>query len=121
MKTRRTAPRIARLARRRLPFGYGDWQLAGRSSAGPVHCPLWPAPLPPFVGGLGLAHAGVTPTKRAPQASTTMVNLLIYMLPFSRWVCRVRGEVRQTLDDCGGLRARGRPERSRPSTTEHRS
>jgi len=33
------------------------WQEAGRSSAGPVHWPLWPAPLPPFVGGAGDAKA----------------------------------------------------------------
>jgi excisionase family DNA binding protein len=35
----------------------GLWQDAGRSAAGPVHWPLWPAPLPPLVGGRGLAHA----------------------------------------------------------------
>jgi hypothetical protein len=27
------------------------WQDAGRSVCGPVHWPLWPAPLPPLVGG----------------------------------------------------------------------
>jgi hypothetical protein len=37
--------------------GYGLWQDVGRSDAGPVHWPLWPAPFPPLVGGLGLAHA----------------------------------------------------------------
>jgi hypothetical protein len=56
---------------------YGDWQLAGRSAAGPVHCPLWPAPLPPFVGGAGLAQAGVTPTAKAPQANTSAVIFLM--------------------------------------------
>ena len=34
------------------------WQEWGRSLGLPVHWPLWPAPLPPLVGGLGLANAG---------------------------------------------------------------
>ena len=34
------------------------WQEWGRSVGLPVHWPLWPAPLPPLVGGLGLANAG---------------------------------------------------------------
>lgn len=32
-------------------------QEAGRSSGLPVHCPDWPAPLPPFVGGGASAEA----------------------------------------------------------------
>ena len=37
-----------------------DWQLAGRSAAGPVHWPLWPAPLPPLVGACASASAVAT-------------------------------------------------------------
>jgi hypothetical protein len=45
------------------------WQEAGRSAAGPVHCPLWPAPLPPLVGGDGLANAGAAEPTRIPPAT----------------------------------------------------
>src|SRR5206468_3190750 len=36
-----------------------DWQDVGRADAAPVHWPLWPPPLPPLVGGFGLANAMV--------------------------------------------------------------
>jgi hypothetical protein len=41
----------------------------------PVHWPLWPAPLPPFVGGEGFAVAtGATATaKAAAESSAAMV------------------------------------------------
>jgi hypothetical protein len=44
-------PSVAPFLRR-----YGP-QEAGRSSGLPVHWPLWPAPLPPFVGGGGFPTA----------------------------------------------------------------
>src|SRR5215218_3835904 len=45
---------------------YVPGQTAGRSAGLPVHWPLWPAPFPPLVGGLGLAHAAdAVPTASA--------------------------------------------------------
>jgi hypothetical protein len=56
--------------------GYGLWQDLGRSSAGPVHWPLWPAPLPPLVGGWGVANAGaaVDSTSAVAKAAATLLT-----------------------------------------------
>lgn len=83
-------PRMREIPRRRSPRGLqhrtgfcpvlmtaqrpltppGLWHEVGRSAAGPVHWPLCPAPLPPFVGGLGAATAGATPPTVAAAASS---------------------------------------------------
>jgi hypothetical protein len=52
------------------------WQDAGRSAAWPVHWPLWPAPLPPLVGGDGLLKAGLTEPIVTPAATTTATMIL---------------------------------------------
>ncbi len=63
-----------------------DWQEAGRSAAGPVHWPDWPAPFPPFVGGDGLASAtAAEPTTSAtanPMAISSMRSLVTSSPPF---------------------------------------
>ena len=57
-----------------------DWQDAGRADAAPVHCPLEPAPLPPLVGGFGLANDTDT---AAPSASTMVANVTAILLLMS--------------------------------------
>ncbi len=47
------------------------WQEWGRSLGLPVHWPLWPAPLPPLVGGLGLANAGPVAVRMPAVTSAT--------------------------------------------------
>lgn len=66
-------PRIRALIRGPMhpPTRQGLWHEAGRSAAGPVHWPLCPAPLPPFVGGLGFAVAGPARAKSPVVATTT--------------------------------------------------
>ena len=44
---------------------------AGRSAAGPVHWPLCPAPLPPFVGDAGVAVAGAATASIPSVANAT--------------------------------------------------
>jgi len=54
------------------------WQEAGRSEFLPVHWPLWPAPLPPFVGGEGFAVAtGATATAKAAAESNAAMVLRV--------------------------------------------
>jgi hypothetical protein len=48
----------------------GLWQEVGRSAAGPVHWPLCPAPLPPLVGGCGVANAWAEAPKMPAATST---------------------------------------------------
>jgi hypothetical protein len=64
-----------------------DWQaFPGRSSAGPVQFPLWPAPLPPLVGGDGEAYA-VALAPSISEAKTIAVNLRALRIlspPFKR-------------------------------------
>jgi hypothetical protein len=74
----RAAPPTDRSAYGWLPGPPWLLQDDGRSSCGPVHCPLWPAPLPPLVGGLGEASAvGVSPTQIAPAASSVAAVLRV--------------------------------------------
>src|SRR5207245_2574450 len=44
----------------------------------PVHWPLWPAPLPPFVGGLGLANTMpvVESVSRPPRIAAAIFNFM---------------------------------------------
>jgi hypothetical protein len=73
-----SAPPTTRSVYGWLPGPPWLWQDAGRSFCGPVHCPLWPAPLPPLVGGLGEAQAeGTSPTQITPAASSVAVVLRI--------------------------------------------
>src|SRR5215208_5678072 len=75
--------RIKTGARRRAPVprGYVPGQTAGRRSGLPVHWPLWPAPLPPLVGGDGLAAAiGATATESARLASTAATTLRVLLI-----------------------------------------
>src|SRR6266487_3260104 len=55
-------------------------QLAGRSAFAPVHCPLWPAPFPPLVGGDGLANAGLALTSPMMSDRTTMSFFTVCLL-----------------------------------------
>jgi hypothetical protein len=59
---------------------YGLWQLAGRSSAAPVHCPLCPAPFPPFVGGLGFAKAGAARLSDVATSVATTARFRFFIL-----------------------------------------
>ena len=56
---------------------YGLWHEAGRSDAGPVHCPLLPAPLPPLVGGDGLANAGAVAARNIIAAKIPATALRV--------------------------------------------
>ena len=58
------------------PSGYGP-QEAGRSSGLPVHWPLCPAPLPPFVGGFALPAAAAGRDAAKTPATTTARIFLI--------------------------------------------
>jgi hypothetical protein len=60
----------------------GLWQDAGRSAAGPVHWPLWPAPLPPLVGGRGLAHAAEAVPSTAAVAMAPATRRFFMFPPF---------------------------------------
>lgn len=76
------APPVGGADRRLLRY-YGwlpgpPWLLQelGRSALGPVHWPLLPAPLPPSVGGDGLAPAtGAAATARAPTVNSAATAL----------------------------------------------
>jgi hypothetical protein len=57
------------------------WQEAGRSSGFPVHWPLCPAPLPPFVGGAGLPNAAAG-TDAAKTPATSSARLFLIGIPF---------------------------------------
>jgi hypothetical protein len=59
----------------RKRYYYGLWQEAGRSEALPVHWPLEPAPLPPFVGGDGFANAGAAAVAKAALANRIAPSL----------------------------------------------
>src|SRR5215208_7595793 len=79
--------RIKTGARRRAPVprGYVPGQTAGRSAGLPVHWPLWPAPLPPLVGGDGLAAAigaVATESARAARTPATTLRVLFISSPF---------------------------------------
>jgi len=55
---------------------------------GPVHCPLCPAPLPPLVGGDGLANAGaVVVITRAPLARSAAILRFIFTSSVSWLPC----------------------------------
>jgi hypothetical protein len=70
--------RHCRVAYGWLPGPPWLWHDFGRSSFGPVHWPLWPAPLPPLVGGDGLANAAAgADTAKAPAASTARSFLIL--------------------------------------------
>jgi hypothetical protein len=53
---------------------YAPGQTAGRSAAAPVHWPLCPPPLPPFVGGDGFANAGTAVATPNTAPVTTMAR-----------------------------------------------
>jgi hypothetical protein len=76
--------RLMPVGLRLLPECYGDWQDAGRSAAGPVHWPLWPAPFPPLVGGDGFADAtGARAPSRAHVDSAIAIRLRSGLIPTS--------------------------------------
>jgi len=57
------------------------WQELGRSAFAPVHCPDWPAPLPPLVGGLGFAEAtGTAATASAATDSSAAMLLRVLVI-----------------------------------------
>jgi hypothetical protein len=94
-----------------LHDAYGLWHDAGRSLAGPVHWPLWPAPLPPLVGGLGVPNAGPV-VVRMPAVTSAMAavrnrRFLIESPPFLPPLHFLRISVGQTLSrlasTCSGI------------------
>jgi hypothetical protein len=50
---------------------------AGLSSCGPVHWPLLPAPLPPLVGGCGLASTGAAAASASEPASVKHASFFL--------------------------------------------
>jgi hypothetical protein len=64
----------------RLLQTYGP-QEAGRSLGFPVHWPLWPAPLPPLVGGGALANDGAATASISPPVRQSAVTLRRMQLP----------------------------------------
>ncbi len=65
------------------------WQPLGRSDAAPVHCALAPPPLPPFVGGLGLANAVPVEDRPNTRVSPPMNRFIQIAFGFSVWGCRI--------------------------------
>ena len=49
-----------------------------------MHCPLWPAPLPPFVGGGGLANAGAVAASANELANAKHATLRRMLTSFPR-------------------------------------
>ena len=54
---------------------------AGRSTGLPVQFPLRPAPFPPFVGGLGLATAGLAAASAKTLANSKATSFLMSTPP----------------------------------------
>jgi hypothetical protein len=63
---------------------YAAGQTGGRPPGEPVHCPLWPAPFPPFVGGAGDAStADALPIRNIAASDRATAALRILFISFT--------------------------------------